>query len=328
MIARRPHGIVVALAVAVLLLVTVGTTLARWRSVGPGCPGNPDELIAAADDGDVITILYQESSGRNTNSALITRTLEIEGGWVDPSDNFNCGGDDDGVWESREDLLAAGLLYDTTKLSGLTAFGDPVLRLDDDVKRFDMRNIDLLQNDQASGNGAGLTVSGATATPRLIGATITLTNVTFKPNYFSDNVGATGNGGGLYLDLDGGSQLTLRENTFREYRAGDSGGGFYLIVRGNSSVLIEHTTVQNNTAASCGGGKLLIYSGTVTISDSNFSGNTAGGKASDLCIERAAGATGTARVFLRGTTFGVGALSVTGDVVVYDERVMLPLLRS
>lgn len=329
MSARRPRGVVVALAVAVLLAITVGSASARLRLSGPGCPGNPDELIAAAEDGDVLVPMYEEEFGRNTNSQLITADIEIEGGWVDPSGNFNCGGDADGLLDVRANLIAAGFQYDPTKHSGLTAFDESVLRLDDDVKSFTARNLDVMQDGTATGNGGGLTVAGSTQNPRLSSATITLENVAVKPNYFAGTVGASGNGGGLYLDLDGGSRLTIRDSAIRQYRASGSGGGFYFIVRGGSSVLIERTAVQNNSAATCGGGRIILHSGTVTISDSSFSGNTAGGQPSGLCVERAVGATGPAAVYLRGVTFAGGAgITASGNVVVYDEVVFLPLLRQ
>jgi len=320
-----------SLIACVLLLLVVSATpaLALFRSSGPGCPGNIDDLITASQDGDVITLLYEEEFGRNSNSQLITHALTIEGGWVDPSNNFNCGGNADGVWATREALLAAGLQYEPAKHSGIVAFGDAVLKLDAALRSFTARNLDVMQDDtQASGNGAGLTVVGTTAA-KLTGARVMLQNVTFRPNYFASEAGASGDGGAIYLDLDGGSELTLSDSRIQQYQAGGSGGGFYLIVRGDSKVLIERTVVEKNTATTCGGGKIIIHSGTVTLSASSFRGNTAGGQASDLCVERAAGATGVAKLYLLGTTFSnPDALKVTGNITVYTTRVMLPLLRQ
>lgn len=325
---RRMRAGSIALFIAVLLAATAAPALARFRSSGPGCASDPDTVIENAEAGDVFTPLYEPEFGRNTNGAVIKVNFELEGGWSAP--NFDCGGTSSGVFESRDEMLAAGLTYSPNDRSGLRGADTPVLSVDSGVKSLRISTVNLLSVQQVTGSGGGLRVVGAQAAPRLSGATVTIEASAFQPDFFlTDPVGALGDGGGLYLDLDAGSSLTIERSLFKDQSAGGDGGGFVILVRGGSQVTIEQTLVEGNRAAgSCGGGKIVLYSGTVTLRDNQFRANGADGETADLCIVRPQGSPGPAIVYLFGNSFSAGGLQIDAGITVFDERLYLPLVRS
>lgn len=322
---RNARAPLVLLAVLTLLALTAGPAEARRKLAGPGCALGPDDAITNAEAGDIFTPLYEEEFGRNTNEAVIRVSMEIEGGWSAP--NFDCGGNSSGVFETREQMIAAGLLYNPANRSGLKNFASPVLSLDAAVKSLVIRNINLLNAQQINGDGGGLRLVAAAGQPRLSAATITIDNSAFRPDFFlTDPVGALGDGGGLALDLDQGSRLTIRDSLFKDQTAGGKGGGFAITVRGASQVTIERTLVEGNRANSCGGGVITIHSGSVTLRDSTFQGNGSDGEVPDLCVERAAGSSGPAVLYLLDNQFSAGGLRVDPGITVFSAQLFLPAL--
>ena len=321
MIARRPRGFLVALAVVVLLFSTVASSWAARKSCGPGCPNNPDDLINNAESGDVITPLYEQDFGRNTNAAVLKVDAEIEGGWSHPG--FNCGGSATGSFPDRDAMLAAGFSYDTNNRSELRGFGARVVGLDSAVKNFQIRDMILAQFGSFTGNGGVLGQSAA----GLTGTSVTLANTTVRADP-SGSVALTGNGGGLYLELDAGSTLRITGSSFTKNTA-TNGGAIQVRLRGNSTLFIAESAFQDNDATVNGGAiRVLLESGSVVIADTQFSGNTAIGAGRDIRIEGPTGASASQRVYLvRNTYSGANSVSVTGNITVYTNQVALPLVR-
>lgn len=315
----------IALIVVGLFLASAGSALAAFKAGGPGCANSPDTIITNATADDIYTPLYEPDFGRNVNGAVIVVNMDVEGGWSAP--NFDCGGNSTGVFTSRAAMLAAGLTYNAADRSGLR--GDnttPALSVDKGVTSLTVRSINTLSTSQISGNGGGMRVVGGVGSPKLSGATVVIDNSAFRPDFFlSDPVGATGDGGGLYLDIDGGAHLTIRDSLFEDLSAGGDGGGFAITVRGGSSVSITHTTVQRNSATGdCGGGKIVLVSGTVTLRNNTFSANSGAGGTDDLCITRPSGSSGTATVYLIGNS--LSGLRVDPGISVFIIQVFLPLV--
>ncbi len=323
----RVYKGVVAMALIVVLLVGLSSTaFAVRKAAGPGCALGPDDAIANAEAGDVFTPLYEEEFGRNTNGAVISVAIEIEGGWSSP--NFDCGGNSSGVFETPEEMLAAGLEYDPANRSSLIGFDSPVLQLDVAVPSLTLRNLNLMNTDVISGNGGGLRLSGTNADPIISSVTISITNSAFRPNFFIETpVGVQGDGGGLSLDLDNAAQLTISDSLFKDQTAQGKGGGFAITVRGGSEVVLLRNLIEGNRAATCGGGVITIHSGTVTLRDNVFQSNGADGEVADLCIDRADGSSGPAVVYLFGNSFSADGLRIDPTITVFTRQVFLPLLR-
>jgi hypothetical protein len=318
----------VATIIAMLLLVSAGAALAVFKSSGPGCVDGPDTAINNATAGDIFTPLYEQDFGRLTNGAIIKVNMEIEGGWSSPLSD--CGGNSSGVFTSRADMLAAGLTYNATHRSGLRSDStDPALSADEGVSSLVVRSINVLGTTQISGSGGGLRVVGASAGPKLSGATVIIDNSAFRPDFFLGGPsGATGDGGGLYLDIDAGTRLTIMDSLFEDLSAGGDGGGFTIIVRGGSTVSISNTTVQRSSAAGdCGGGKIVLVSGTVTLRNNTFESNAGAGGTADLCITRPNGSSGTAAVYLLGNSFSANGLHIDPGITIFTSKVSLPLVR-
>jgi hypothetical protein len=323
---RVYKGVVAMALIVVLLVVTVDLALARRRASGPGCALGPDEAIAGAEAGDVFTPLYEEEFGRNTNGVVIPVAMEIEGGWSSP--NFDCGGNSSGVFETPEEMLAVGLEYNPANRSSLVGFDSPVLQLDVTVPSLALRNVNLMNTDVISGNGGVLRLAGPNANPIISTVTISITNSAFRPGFFiATPVGVQGDGGGLFLDLDNASQLTISDSLFKDQTAQGKGGGFAITVRGGSEVTLLRNLIEGNRAATCGGGVITIHSGTVILSDNVFQNNGADGEVADLCIERAENGSGSAVVYLFGNTFSTDGLRIDPSITVFTEQVFLPLLR-
>ena len=139
--------------------------------------------------------------------------------------------------------------------------------------------------DDHGGNGGGiyneygtLTVFHSTFTDNAAGwccmdgggiyndhGTVTVTNSTFTGN----TAGGYGHGGGIYNDQ---ATLTVINSTFTQNYAGDNGGGIYNS-SGSSLTVINSTFTENSTDG--GGGGICNYYGTLSLTHSTFSGNTA-----------------------------------------------------
>ncbi|OXM85706.1 OmpL47-type beta-barrel domain-containing protein [Paenibacillus rigui] len=140
-----------------------------------------------------------------------------------------------------------------------------------------------IQNGKASpdsyGNGGGGVSAELTA-----GKTLTLSNSILKNNMAKNGAGA-GYGGGLNVTGPATAKAVIQNTSFLSNTAGERGGGLYL--EGDLNIQINQATVTGNTSsAELGGGMAILAAsynsqGTVAITNSTFSQNTASGSSDD-----------------------------------------------
>lgn len=314
---RRPRAACVILAVAMLLLV-VTPAFAKFKSSGPGCAANPDDVINNAEAGDIFTPLYEEDFGRNTNGATIAVNFEIEGGWSSPGSD--CGGSPTGEFNTPEEMLAAGLTFNPANRSELRGFDPRVLTVANGVRSLKIRNTILGLGSNFTGRGGGLFFTGQIST------TFEFTNLLVRP--VSNGDGVSGEGGGMFLDVDGGSQIAIRNSEFRNNSA-LAGGGLEVRLRGGSRLLVSDSIFADNSASTTGGGlRIWLYDGVAVINRNQFLNNSATQGGGAIRIVRPAGSTGQAVVYLVGNSFSGNSsnLSIDPGITVYDEQIFLPLL--
>ena len=119
-----------------------------------------------------------------------------------------------------------------------------------------------IKNGNAS-NGGGIN--------NLLGATLTVTNVTFSGNNSNDGNGIT-DGGGAIKQWNGGT-LNIVNSSFLGNSAAKVGGAIQAI--GGANVTVSGSTFSNNSTTLTGGA-ILQDSGTLGVSNSTFTNNTAG----------------------------------------------------
>jgi hypothetical protein len=150
-----------------------------------------------------------------------------------------------------------------------------------------------------------------------------------------DLAGAGAVGGAVYLELRGGSHLTIANSIFSNNSA-VSGGALEVRLYDNSTLLIEGSTFSNNQALTGNGGALrvVINSGSVIIRNSSFTNNKAtSGKGGAIALERSTGATGRALAHLAGNTFSANTASTDANVfrsgvTLQDKSLFLPFLQQ
>lgn len=289
----------IALTLVLVALLNVPTAEAlRSRSSGAGGCGNFSDALDAAEPGDVLIPMVDNDGGRNSGGAsILVNDLLIEGGWTPPSSNCPT---TNFTAATPAELLAAGFSYAGLDAHAhLFAVGAPVVTIGSAIKKLTVQGLEFEVRDNVSANGAGMSGTG------LSGATLRMKAVKFYLDPANLPLTISGSGGGLYLDIDGGSDVSIDGASFDNLRA-TSGGGFTIVVRGGSRVTLKNLTVRNNVAESGngGGGRIIVYSGYVTITDSLFDRNGASGNGSQLAIERPIGAVGPAEVTLRNTMIG------------------------
>jgi hypothetical protein len=183
-----------------------------------------------------------------------------------------------------------------------------VLTIDPSVVTLTLQHLIIEQRGVTTTIGGG--ISGVISD----GAKVRLENVVFT------NSTTTDKGGGLYLEVRGGSQLVISDSLFSLNSSG-AGGGFEIRVYDNSQVLIHNTQVTSNSAITGGGGRILIESGVVTLKDSTFTGNQAsGGSGGDLAIESIG--SGPATVYRFNSTIG----DLDSELPVFDTQLFLPIV--
>jgi hypothetical protein len=139
-----------------------------------------------------------------------------------------------------------------------------------------------LTSDDASGYG------GAIFNDYL--ATLAVTNTTLSGNSADGGGGAIANHGSLTItgstlfansanyggaiyNTSGGT-LTINNSTLSDNSATDSGDGGAILCDGGSTATIHACTITNNSAYA--GGGIDNYAGSLTVSNTNFSGNSGG----------------------------------------------------
>lgn len=308
--------------VALVMGMTVAVAFAGWKSSGEGGCDNFFDGLNAAQAGDVLTPM---SSGVNTNGAIISKTLLIQGGWKPGAGS--CSSNRTSNYTSRAAMLAAGFIYNSAERTEL--FGD----FDHSTLRLDLTSgqtvaLQNLQVNSSFANQNGYALSGTLNG----GARLRLENMNFDNN----QAGVNNTGGAIYLEVRGGSQVVIVESIFNLNNA-ISGGALEIRLFDNSSLLIEDSTFTNNNALTGNGGALrvVINSGSVTLRGNTFTNNSStNGSGGAVAIERAAGATGSAFWAAAGNSFSsnsaanAGTANIFSTVAQLTPRIYLPLLRQ
>jgi hypothetical protein len=155
------------------------------------------------------------------------------------------------------------------------------------------------------------------------GAGVRLDDVTVSESSVTDA------GGGLHLEIRGGSQLVIANSKIFS-NAANSGGGFDIALYDGSQLIIEDTTVVSNTAGAGygGGGRIRIMnSGHISITNSRFENNTGAFGGNSLAIETEPGASG--EVWLLDSEIEASDIYTSGDGVlaIHDltQKLYLPV---
>jgi hypothetical protein len=288
---------------------------ARAASSGAGGCGNFIDAVALVEDGDIVTPMVPP---RNSEGAVISKNIIIQGGWSPPQNGCDVANQ---VFTTTADMLTAGFTFDAPGArSGLFFFDQPVLTIDPQVNNLTIQHISFEQQGTLTQKGGG--ISGVINN----GAVVRFENIVFT------NSTTLSQGGGLYLEVRGGSRLVISDSLFYGNKSG-SGGGFEIRVYDNSKVIIHNTQVISNeaTTGNGGGGLILIDTGVVTITDSVFKSNLAfqslSGQASGpngLTIQSLG--SGPAKVTLLNSDVQDGIRKLGNGLIVFDKQVLLPYL--
>lgn len=285
-----------ALLAAVILALLPPAADARIIGRGAGGCGPFKEAADEAQDGDAIVTMFDDNEGTNTEGATVTKNLVVEGGWLPPPG----GCPDSTEFDTAAEMLAAGFSYGgPTKRAALhyLSGGGPVLSVGPTVKDLTVLYTNFQVGDGSPGSGGGV-----------YGVGLTGARLRFEQVGFLERLGSSGSiggsGGGMYLEIDGGSRVTIADSQFRSLAAA-RGGGFEIHVRGGSHLTLRNVEVSDNRAedGNGGGGRIVLHSGYVTIADSLFSANQASGSGGGLAVERPPGSGGPAQVTLINTRF-------------------------
>lgn len=208
---------------------------------------------------------------RDSDSAIITKSVAIIGGWTRlnasncPPENQN--GDNNVIITGTQGMLDAGFDYVApTTRSELNNSGISIVFLD-----LTGKNV-LIEHMSWSGNNANTALEGAGMRAEVkAGSTLHFNNDLFQ---FDETSTANESvGGGLYLYLNDHATVTMEDSVF-DQNFGGRGGGIYAEVRQNSHLLIERTTFSSNRGRDGGGLYLYVDStSSVTLRDLTFSQN-------------------------------------------------------
>lgn len=145
-----------------------------------------------------------------------------------------------------------------------------------------------ITDDLTIDGGSGVTIEGTTGWSERIldiigGASVatrtdvTITDATIRNGNATVGGIESSKGGGIQVNgnatVIGGASLTLQQSTVTDNTAVGIGGGIY--DAGGSSITLQDSTVSNNTAGNNinGGGGGIFSSGTVTLTNSEVTGN-------------------------------------------------------
>ena len=216
--------------------------------------------------------------------------VELHGGVVSGNTAAAEGG---GLWNGGGTMLVLGTVVTGNVASGADADqgGGGIFNLGGDLVVDNGASITANVADGASGSGGGILSTGGT--------------VRVTRSVIADNTSSRA-GGGIEVNRDAGTGLTLFEVTLRGNATGaapGNGGGVH--ITGPADSEIYRSTVTANTAASEGGG-LWNGSGRMYIDGGSVSDNVASGDDADM---------GGGGIFNNGgTVVAVGGLSVSGNV--------------
>lgn len=281
-----------ALVFLTLLLLLQVAVFARWKGSGAGGCGAFLDSVAQAEAGDVLAPMIP---ARSSGGAVITKSVTIQGGWLA---NPSCD-EPNQTFPDPADALAAGFTHDPDTPSTLFHDAGPVLEIDHEGS-LTIENM-ALRSDGPVASGGG--IHGVIDN----GAHVILDSVVIS------GAVASGAGGGLYLEVRGGSTLEIRDSQFFGNQAAQ-GGGFEIQVYDDSTVIMENSQVHDNSAPGGGaGGRIVVESGTISLTHNSFYGNSPAN-----ALDIVATGYGSASIWLDGNLFegqlepGPGELTVRG----------------
>ena len=118
----------------------------------------------------------------------------------------------------------------------------------------------------------GSTISGNIASGAGAGGVFGYGDLTVATSTIENNMATAGNGGGLYVETSGGT-ISITSSTLSGNSAGYNGGAMHL-GGSNGTVLIANSTITGNSG-SVGGGLDFAASNTVTLAQDTIVGNSA-----------------------------------------------------
>jgi hypothetical protein len=301
--------------VSALLITVISLTLlvlnaeAKKVSGGPGCGGDLAQLLGIAANGDTIQVLA--GSDWDSNDAVITKDVIIQGGWELVT----------GTCVST-DTTGFQFVWPVTRSVIFNSQVGPVVRISETVHSLTIQYVDFF-NSSGAGGVPGAVINGVISNS----AQVWLDNVVIR-----DSAAITS--GGFYLEVRGGSQLILSNVQISGNNA-DEGGGFEIHVFDNSQVIIQGSQITNNTANgdNGGGGRIVIHKGSVTLANNTFSNNQANfGSGGGVSVEAAG--SGPAYLILQNNTFSGNSaatdddIHISGNITVLDKQIFLPIVRK
>ncbi|MCP4358185.1 MAG: hypothetical protein GY796_09250 [Chloroflexi bacterium] len=235
---------------------------ARGIASGAGNCGTFEQAIQLAEDGDFIP---QMIPAKDSGNAVITKNLRLSGGWFPDT---NCDTNNQEFTETI-DFLSHGFSYHAPiTRSELNNSGSVLVLEDTNDPTFP--NLDklivehfILETNGNPTNGGG--VRGVISDS----AEVLLDNIFFDDNFVRDY------GGGIYLEIRGGSHLQIEDSLFDFNEADDfNGGGLYIELYNNSSLTIDNSVFTNNSANRGGGFEVHLFDDSeLIIRNSEFEDN-------------------------------------------------------
>lgn len=248
--------------VGIFLFILWSNAYAARMAGGAGNCGNFADAVNLAPDGYEIN---QMTPARSSGGAVITKDLRISGGWF-PS--INCD-EQNQVFTEPVEFFSFGFAYNAPVERSELNHSDSVLVIEDPndpgFPNLDKLVIDnmIFRTEGSPLNGGGLT--GIISDEAEIHLDNNLLNGSFVLN----------NGGGIYLELHGGSQMLIEDSQFITNTADVNGGGLYIELRDNSRLTMMNSAFYTNTARNGGGLEVHVYdSSQLIISNTLFSENS------------------------------------------------------
>lgn len=283
------------LAVALLLLLPIGQTLAADITVDADCSlanairsANGDELVepmadcahdhdedeeAQAADGEIIELhrIMIDVSGTEDGTITLDETLSVRAHILIDGSGFSINGGGNQIFNVTFGSLTANDLNMSNGFSvengGAIAVSGSTLTL----------NNSAVRDSGARGFGGGIYAldSDVTLTDSVVSGNATAASAEDYPamEVEEEDDGETDTSQTVEADTEGEAQTANEEEVVLPDVEGTSGGGVYFAGDANSLV-IDRSGVDSNSSTASGGG-IYIASGSATISNSTISGNSA-----------------------------------------------------
>jgi hypothetical protein len=286
---RRVHFIAPLAAFALGLFFAIATAHAATITVnnngnGSGTASNCDagnantctlrDAIAKAVGGDTINFnlltpntTISLSSELDFNYTANTNPISVDGGGTITLDGAQA------VRSIRTNANTTTVLQGLTITGGMAPFGGGVYN---DGGTLTISLVTLADNVAFNGRGGGIYNTGM---------------LTLNESTLSGNTSASDDGGGIFND---GGTIAIKQSTLSGNRASANGGGISNVgtltimlstlsgnsatngggIYNNNSLTVRQSTLSTNSADTVGGG-IASVGGTLTVTQSTFSGNTA-----------------------------------------------------